>query len=487
MLEPRLIEHHLSKIQKEVGEKSTLANTYFRLVKPIEENLKQYSNLEKQIRFPLHFSVISSFFKISYEILKSVIVAVIKKRESASFQVPMGFENQRIFVSHYTHAQVPSKPDVFFDQLPSAKDLIFYHNNTWLNRTKIVTRLNPYDTRPNFLVTTKSLGLKNIVSLQFKNLYTSVRMLKYALMSRRFTAIERRILICAATNQVSRQTLANQINLNRLDSVLTLNRPSILFITLEGHAYEALYIELIHNKFPGIRLMAFQHAPIVPDQFGLIRNLLKLNSNDVILASGEITRDFFVSLNLKAGVRLIGSPKWRLANPKCKSEFPITVLGAAEGTYESIENFSRLFEGLDSLELNLKLILRVHPAVSSKEASKILSRVKFGENLVLSTRPLNQDLEESHFCIYRSSAVAIEGLRFGVTPLYFNPNGDQGLNPLYFAKFEMPVFRNLKDFKEYFKTLSELGDVVANNRNQELFKIGSAYYTKLDPSALNGF
>jgi len=485
MLEPRIIEFHLTKVQKEIGETSTLANTYFRLVKPIEENLKRYSNLEKQATYSIMLGVLSAPFKIFFEIFKSLGIAALKFRESAGFEVPEGFQNQRIFVSHYTHAQDPSRPDVFFDQLPTRNDLLFYHNNTLLSRPKILGSLSQVRFRPNVSVTTKSLGVGQTVLLQVSNLRVTLRLLAAGLQSRRFTGIERRILINASSAQVSRQTLANQVNLKRLDSLLAANNPVALLITLEGHAYEALYIDLIHTKYPEVQLMAFQHAPIVPEQFGLLKNLLKLNSDDIILSSGEITRDYFASLNLRAVVRLLGSPKWRPIALEPKASIPITILGAAEGTLESLEGFSRLFEGLNALDLGLKLILRVHPALSSKESSGILSELNFGERFILSTRALEQDLKESHFCIYRSSAVAIEGLRYGVYPLYFNPTGDQGLNPLYFAKLEMPVFRNLWEFNELFLNLREMGPSSANNQNEELLKIGASYYSKIDSRALN--
>ncbi len=485
MLEPRLIEYNLSKVQKEIGEKLTLANTYFRLVKPIEENLKRYSSLGKLSNRRLLLGAIFAPLKISFEILKSLGIAVVRFRESAGFEVPEGFQNKRIFVSHYTHAQVPSHPDVFFDVLPTKDDLIFYHNNTLLKRTEILDALRQGGYRPNVLITTKSLGLRQTLLLQASNLQISLIMLIASLKTQRFTHVERQILTEASVSQVSRQTLANQINLKRLDSFLTLNKAASLLITLEGHAYESLYIDLIHSKYPDIQLLAFQHAPIVPEQFGLMRNLLKLKADDVILCSGEITRDFFASLGLSASVRLLGSPKWRPIAPESKQSYPTTVLGAAEGTLESLESFSQLFQGLNALDLDLKLILRVHPALSNQESSKVLSSLEFGGRLVLSNRTLEEDLKESHFCIYRSSAVAIEGLRFGVFPLYFNPTGDQGLNPLYFAKLEVPVFRNLSEFRALFLNLREMSSRDTGNQNEELLKIGATYYSKLDPSALN--
>jgi hypothetical protein len=171
--------------------------------------------------------------------------------------------------------------------------------------------------------------------------------------------------------------------------------------------------------------------------------------------------------------------------PNQKVRFPITLLGAAEGTIESLESFTQLFEDLSSLGIELKLILRVHPSLSAKESTRILSRYNLEGNFTVSSQKLEQDLIESHFCVYRSSAVAIEGLRYGVIPLYFNPNGDQGLNPLYFAGLELPVFRNLQDFRELFQNLGEMNLGAARNQHEELLKVGAAYYNKLDSSALN--
>ena len=485
MFEPRIIEFHLSRVQKEIGENLTLANSYFRLVKPIEENLNRYSNLVTTAKFTILLNLLYSPFRIFFEVLKSIAIATVKSRESASFDSSLDLQVNRIFVSHYTHAQNPLKPDVFFDQLPAQDDLIFYHNNTWLNRQRIIHILSRGAFRPNTIVTTKSLGVWQTVLLQWKNLRIALVMLRAALTSRRFSQIERNILIRASSAQVSRQTVANQVNLKRLDSLLSANNPRSILITLEGHAYEALYIDLIHRKYPDIQLMAFQHAPIVPEQFGLMKNLLQLNSGDVVLTSGEITKDYFQSLNLKANVRLLGSPKWRPMVAEQKNYAPTTILGAAEGTLESLESFAKLFQGLNEMDLGLKLILRVHPALSSKESARVLSRLHFGKQLILSDRQLDEDLKDSHFCIYRSSAVAIEGLAYGVYPLFFNPAGDQGLNPLYFAKLEVPAFRNLSEFRELFLNLRGLKSNSEGRHNDELTRIGSTYYSQLDPGVLD--
>jgi hypothetical protein len=64
MLEPRIIEFHLTKVQKEIGEVKTLANSYFRLVKPIEENLSRYSNLESPTTYTILLDASSVPFRI---------------------------------------------------------------------------------------------------------------------------------------------------------------------------------------------------------------------------------------------------------------------------------------------------------------------------------------------------------------------------------------------------------------------------------------
>jgi len=87
-------------------------------------------------------------------------------------------------------------------------------------------------------------------------------------------------------------------------------------------------------------------------------------------------------------VRLLGSPKWRPIVPEQRNDASTTILGAAEGTLESLESFAELFQGLNNLNLGLKLILRVHPALSSKESTRVLSRLHFGKHLILSDRRL---------------------------------------------------------------------------------------------------
>ena len=53
------------------------------------------------------------------------------------------------------------------------------------------------------------------------------------------------------------------------------------------------------------------------------------------------------------------------------------------------------------------------------------------KDVSISTTTLDQDLKESDICLYRSSAVGIQAMQFGVVPIYFARTSPKLLDPIY--------------------------------------------------------
>jgi hypothetical protein len=122
--------------------------------------------------------------------------------------------------------------------------------------------------------------------------------------------------------------------------------------------------------------------------------------------------------------------------------------------------------------------LRVHPAINDGELRKSLKRLGAEETLI-SNKTLLQDLSSTTYCIYRSSAVAIEGLALGVTPLYFDQSRSQGLNPLFFANLHLPVFGTAGELASFFDDISQLNPVDHGVNRIELQRISNRYFSQI--------
>jgi hypothetical protein len=78
---------------------------------------------------------------------------------------------------------------------------------------------------------------------------------------------------------------------------------------------------------------------------------------------------------------------------------------------------------------DLTFAIRKHPSLklTKRWTRKISSSLP--NNCSFSTLPLEEDFKRSAICVFRSSAAAIEAVRFGVYPVHVDFRGDFNMNP----------------------------------------------------------
>jgi hypothetical protein len=129
----------------------------------------------------------------------------------------------------------------------------------------------------------------------------------------------------------------------------------------------------------------------------------------------------------------------------------MSVLGAVEGTYESLQTFILMFNELSYLLPDILFTLRVHPALSQEIAQKLLKRLSRNPNLTISTNTLTEDLNNSHVTIFRSSAVGLESFAFASLPVHFDAEANGLLNPLSEINYPKIEFSNVNDLAKFLK------------------------------------
>jgi hypothetical protein len=427
---PRDLDEFLSQIKKDLSDLDLIANPFLSLVKPTEENLKKYYLFKPESRFWFGINVMGVIPRILLNILYSAAVSIIKTTENLIWDVDPIKKSHNLYISHFTYAQSPEADDLFFGKnSQNSGDLVFYLNSTRESANSIQKSYSDLG-KQNVVVNTKSLGLFQAIKVHGKQFHISLKLLSMAQSNSPYTLFQRRLLLKLSISQHSRQAMANLFTKERLTDVISKCQPKNIILTVEGHAHEAMIIKLRDLNFPGVRIVGFQHAPIVPGQFSFYRLLKMFNPNDLLLTTGTVTKELIYKVLPSLQIRVLGSPKSIQITPQSKSHTTMNVLGAVEGTHESLQTFILLFNKLSRLLPDFQFILRLHPALSKDVAQKLLKSLNRSENLKISTSKLSDDLNNSHVTIFRSSAVGLEGLAFASFPVHFDAEMDGLLNPL---------------------------------------------------------
>jgi len=285
-------------------------------------------------------------------------------------------------------------------------------------------------------------------------------------------------------SQHSRQTMANLVTKVRLLEVIANCSPKSLILTIEGHAHEAMMLNLRDTYFTEMSVIGFQHAPIVPGQLSFYRLLKEFRSTDLILTCGRVTHDLISTMLPNLSIKILGSPKSIGVTPPLKSEMTMNVLGAVEGTYESLLSFILLFNKLSKLLPNMQFLLRLHPALAPRTARKLLKGLFTSDNLKVSTDTLAVDLHNAHVTIFRSSAVGLEGLAFAALPVHFDSNTDGSLNPLSQTGYPKIEFSNVEELTEFLKSFPLVYNNAKNFREESSLFIKKYYIPLQDINLL---
>jgi hypothetical protein len=373
---------------------------------------------------------------ILHKILLSLALSLFSLRDAGVRTLRSSENIEYLFISHFTHAQNPNTDDIFFGHnLDYRKSFTFFLNHTRLSVRHILRKYHAVS-KTKVVVNAKTLLPLSMIKLHFNQIQITWWLLKRALQDESLEISKKRVLIKASVFQHERSTIANLVMKRRLSEVIVNVKPRYLVFTLEGHAHENQIIELRANAFKELKLIAYQHAPMVPGQLNLYRIVAKLDSGDFFLTSGETTKQNASHQGFKCRVEVLGSLKAREYQFQVKDSSRIQVLVAPEGTKESLIQFIRLINDLVPKLPEVRFVLRIHPALGRFSNVIMKKDLKPHQRVTISASMLEEDLRMSHLVLFRSSAIGIECLSFGVLPIHFNDEDGDSLNPILDCGFE---------------------------------------------------
>ena len=475
---PEILDRFLFETRTLIENSDIKANPFFVFVKPTEETVSKYRFHKSESYLFLIFDIIFFFPRLVLEVIYSSAVSILWHKKTYQSQPHSKLKCESLFVSHYTTAQSKSDKDIFFGSaVESPHSHVFYLNHTRENTNKIIADLKRKNMN-RFFVNAKTFTLMPTLKTHFRQFKVSWPIFKHALGRKNLLVSQRRILLRGARFQHSRPTLANLILRDRLMNLMFSLQPERLVITLEGHAHEAMLIDLREVFFPRTQIVAYQHAPVVPSQFNIKRIVSLLRSSDLVLTSGLITKGLFLHAQPRARVEILGSPKAKEFAYQTKDVTRLRVLLVPEAARESLMDFALLGRHLAINFPSASLTLRLHPDTEKKlliATSKILNGLP---NIQISELPLSADLKSSHVTLFRSSAAAIEGLAYGSLPIHFESGGSGNLNPLFDSQFSVPTFYNYSDLVYFLENL-DISKSHSQIYQKESFKKFSLYYSEL--------
>lgn len=477
-LEPRELDKFLVEIRESSPLNDINASPFFHLVKPTEENLRKYKLLHPKSEILLTLEYLALFPLILLQGLASVVLSLYSLLELKSErELPSG-KNEFLFLSHFTYAQDPKKEDIFFGKnLNFNESYAFFLNHTRLLSPQIKRKFYHVGKR-GIAVNTKTLSLFSMMKLHANQLQISWWLFTKSRGGGSLDVTKKRLLIKAALSQHRRSTIANLILRSRLSETIIRVKPRFLVLTIEGHAHEKIVLDMSKKLFKDTKVIGYQHAPIVPGQLNLFRTVSNFNSDDYFFTSGDLSKHLALNHGLRCKVETLGSPKARLFEYQQKSTSMIQVLVAPEGTRESLSQFIGLINELSPSLPNISFVLRSHPALGNL-AHKVARKKLLPRNGVsLSTASLSEDLRRSHLILFRSSAIAIEGLAFGAIPIHVNLEGNDSLNPLIGSEIDTVGFGSVSEILGFIKAF-DLNITQDETFQKNCYRLFDGYFSKL--------
>jgi hypothetical protein len=473
------------------------ANSLLNLSKPNPESLRIYNKHNgKFVRVRILVGLVKVFpimlIALMREVIRWTIFASHERKYWQKFELRK-FEN--IFISHYTHGVPGRQPDPFFGEILSSNcinsSVVVLLNHTRQSTKRVTGKLSA-ETSDSYFVVPKTLHLDNLLSTFKVQLIDSLTLLKYSCSSRELNNKQRLLLIDAAAHEFSRETFSIFVIVQYLKHLLSFGAIKRVVLTFEGHAFEGCITGMINNEFPNIKIALYQHAPVVPMQFGMFKALANFSENQTVLTTGSAIRDYLI---LRSGlepsnIKEIGTPKRKpitlledlSVNQTIREK---SVLIAPEGTPGANKEMIELVKNLSLTLPDFTFVFRPHPV--TKIPRRTISSLSSPEfvNIVISNLNLDQDFLRTKFCVYRSSSVCIEGLAYGVVPLYFSRHFRAGLDPLAVTKLKHEEFMDTRELSIYLRNQALNLSTSSYPSHQDMIRAYQAYYGTLNLDMLS--
>ncbi len=465
------------------------ANAFLNLSKPVKENLQKYKGVAKKASWGrLLTGYVTLVPKVLVQVMLNVTLSFITPWEWARKKDIDCGSYKWLILSNTSNLRPPN----FIDSVMSHFEEIIHEDTAYLylNAERSFYHAakkmpNIFQSHKNFLCPKTSNPAETIRQV-FRNIVTvweAIQLLRY---QRELDSSQKTVILAAIVAQFSRRTMSNFLIANEVARHAQVLAIENFVYSFEGNPHEICILLKLHSSSPELKLHPYQHAPIIPSQAGLYRELLFFGKRTLLLTSGSVTKNYFQSVQEKLGLRFsileAGSAKYQLPPIRLQgsgSSRIEDVLFLPEGDEQNFIHFVKVMIKLSRIRGDLSFVIRKHPSlkISSRALASLGSQMP--TNCKISNRPLGEDFHNSKICIYRSSAAAIESTIFGVYPIHIDFDNEFALNP-----FDAQIIPGIDLTANSFEGLVDLVNSVANPKfdsngqlTEKLQEIAASYFS----------
>ena len=474
----------IEEILGDFNDDNYLINPYFRISKLTSEETRKYRFLIG--KYPRETAIIFGLISFPFQLIVLASMSIMSLLLFYQYLIfkPKNRNLDFIFLSHAQKENIINKKsDQFFALMPEySKKLgnnvaIIYTNHSrtrYLNKNKTINQ--------------KSIGITRQIVPKFlkphEHIYYIflINKLSYQVIKKGFELyfsepLKSALMFSSFVKFYSRSTYNNYLLGQRIEDYCLKTLTKSVFMTFEGKSYEQYVTSRLRTSIPNLRIILYQHSPIVFDQIGVVNFLRKNHKKIIILTTGRIYKKYFRKISKTPRYYVIGSQK---ASKKINSKVSnqLSILFAPEGTNQATQDFTELILKLLNRYPRIKFTLRLHPNLNKSLMTEyVLFRLKKYSNFTISKNSLEKDLAASKFVFYRSSAVGIEALRSNSVPVFYSGTNQSELDALCFSNDISVTMKSIKDFSKI---------LTIDNRNENVQrKYFDALFSKLDYSILN--
>jgi hypothetical protein len=494
-----LIHNDLQLLYDQLRFENIRANIFLRPVRATSEIMSKYAPFSGKITFKkILFTSAKMFLSTIFHTLKFLYRNLRSTSDYKTWKKAITKDLDSVFLSHYLGDRKDGNNDIFFGPLPQIandfgrKSIVLLINHT---KHREINYASSDSNSPKYILLPKSNSFPTVIKVLFSQISVGIQIIKLAIFNQNLTARQRLLLIATAAYQLHTGTLSNLILWVNLENFVHVNRVHTLFLTFEGHSYEALICENFNQKVGELKIYMYQHGPITLQQFGLTLSLQDPHTNITVLTSGEVTKDFLLHKNplLEGSIINIGSQKFQASENQVTTSGALlqakkssnTLLFAPEGVMGCTIKFLEFAVDAATCFSDIHFLFRIHPHLSGDEVQAWLRiRKPLPVNFSFSSNNLVDDLSLSFGCIYRSSAVAIQGLGYGVQPIFFDEGSGNGLDPINPNLIPHKSFRDAEEFKALLLEIRETWESDFTHHNYLWRNFQNRYYSKFDSKIL---
>ncbi|MDP2127588.1 MAG: hypothetical protein Q8K97_09420 [Pseudohongiella sp.] len=346
-----------------------------------------------------------------------------------------------IIVSHMLNIAHAGEPeDFYFGNIPDElkkrglKTLVVLRNHTSAAAHQLELKWGT-DSAPR-LILPNLLSLADELTLRWR-LFLERRQLKESARDA-VSEFQKQVMKTAATKALAPDSISTLRFYLQIKRIAEQSGATAIAVTYEGHAWERLAFSAGRSASPSIHCIGYQHAILFPRQHAIKQHLGREYNPDVILTSGEVTRDVLHAAAGLRSVRVVSVGTHRqdkssmsLAD-KIRNTSSPACLVIPDGTMEECLTILSVVLEAAGQAPDIRFIVRMHPVMPFSSVVQVDRRLqRLPENIELSKQSLAADFDECRWAIYRGSGAAIRAVAAGLRPFYFARPDELHIDPIY--------------------------------------------------------